>query len=508
MSQILLPSLFQNNMMLQRDKPLHIWGHAPEAAQVTIQLEDTRVTCPVSNGRFSCLLPAQDAGREKTLFFFTGQEPEPALCIEHISIGDIWMACGQSNMEYFLRYDAHWNDTKKAPRNEDIHMYNCPRIAFEGQIREQSECGYWFGEGDPAWPLFSAPGYSFARSLQPDLNVPVGVIGCNWGGTPACAWMDEEHLSVPPLTVFRQEYEKETAGIPAGELEKSSMEAWKFEDSYRHQLEWRAMMYGLTREEQQLWEKEHQSDPFVPMGPYHHYRPSGLYHTMIQKIAPFTVKGFLWYQGESDSGHAEIYDQTMTSLIDCFRKTWQDESLPFLFVQLAPFGVWLGCTGENYAILRSRQETVSKTVPGTGMVSIMDLGMYEDIHPKFKMEVGQRLALLAKGKVYGSPILCESPEIAGLSRNGLQLTLTFHHTGSGLYADEYGSDSFHILQNGSELEITGFSAEQDSVTLTLKEASDAPLAVSYAEEDYCQVHIWNSAGLPVKPFHCGTEGKL
>lgn len=501
MSQIILPELFQDHMMLQRDKTLHIWGKSPDASQITIRLEDTTVSCPVSEGRFSCQLPSQSAGRGKTLLFFADQDSSPSLQISDISIGDIWMACGQSNMEYFLRYDAHWNDTKRGPRNRDIHMYNCPRIAFEGQVREQPECGYWFQEDDTAWPLFSAPGYSFARSLQPDLKVPIGIIGCNWGGTPACAWMDEEHLSVPPLTVFDEEYRQATAEIPEKELKESSMEAWAFEDSYRHQLEWRAMMYGMTREEQRLWEKEHRTDPVLPMGPWHHYRPCGLYHTMIRTIAPFTVKGFLWYQGESDSDHAQIYDQTMTALIDCFRKTWEDESLPFLFVQLAPFGIWLGCTGKNYAIVRNRQEKVSKTVPGTGMISVMDLGMYEDIHPKFKMEVGERLALLAKGKVYGYPVLCESPEITGVSREGGQLQLRFLHSGDGLQTDEYGADSFRIFQNGMQKKISAFSVRRDSILITLEDATENPLDISYAEEDYCEVHIWNSAGLPVKPFH-------
>ena len=512
MSQILLPDLFQDHMMLQRDKPLHIWGKAPEAAHITVRLDDTAVSCPVSDGRFSCLLPAQSAGQEKTLLFFTDREAEPALSLSHIAIGDIWMACGQSNMEYFLRYDAHWQDTKKGPRNSEIHMYNCPRIAYEGQVRDQPECGYWFGEDDPAWPLFSAPGYSFARNLQPELNVPVGVIGCNWGGTPACAWMDEAHLSVPPLTVFEQEYRNELSGVSMAELEEISRKAWAFEDSYRHQLEWRAMMYGMTEEEQQLWEKEHREDPVLPMGPWHHYRPAGLYHTMIRSIAPFTIKGFLWYQGESDSGHADIYDRTVTALIDCFRKTWQDETLPFLFVQLAPFGKWLECTGEHYAVVRDRQEKVSKTVLGAAMISIMDLGMYEDIHPKHKMEVGRRLALLARGKVYGSPILCESPEIASASRDGQTVKLTFLHTGDGLRADEQGAESFRISQSKVPLTVSAFSVRGDSVLLTLERqapgspadpSADGPddtLDISYAQEDYCQVHIWNSAGLPVKPF--------
>ncbi|MDD3795242.1 MAG: sialate O-acetylesterase [Lachnospiraceae bacterium] len=528
MSRIQLPQIYQNHMMLQRDKPLHIRGTAPSASVVTIVLEQTRIQCPVSDGKFSCRFPAQPAGRDKALYFYIEEQTEPDIVLTHISIGDIWLAAGQSNMEFFLRYDAHWNDTRRLSSNPDIHMYNCPQLAFEGQQKDLPDSGRWFQEGDRAWATFSAPGYSFARSLQPDLKVPVGIIGCNWGGTPACAWMDEEALRQPHLDIFFKEYEAEISVHSTEELEQISRNALAFEYSYRHQLEWRAVMYGLTSDEQQTWMKEHKDDPVLPMGPFHHYRPCGLYHTMVQKLAPFSLKGILWYQGESDSNHADIYDKTMKSLIACFRRTWQDEALPFLFVQLAPFGRWLDCGNEGYARIRSKQELISKTVPGTAMVSIMDLGMYEDIHPKFKMEVGERLALLAKGKVYGIPGLCESPEFLAANREGNQIILSFSNTGEGLHSEPYrfvrknqsiknlsapenrrAISSFRILQSGQPLNISDIWIQKDQILLTLpemhSEASSDPVEISFAEENYCEVSIWNEANLPLKPFHCTVQ---
>jgi sialate O-acetylesterase len=517
MSEIVLPQIYQQHMMLQRNKTLKIRGQALSGSRITIVLDETRVTVPILDGHFSCDFPPQDAGWDKTLSFYLDDAAAPELVLRDILIGDLWMACGQSNMEYFLRYDANWNETKQLPHNSNIRMYNVPRLAYAGQQKPQEECGYWFEEGDPAWPLFSAPGYSFARNLQTDLQIPIGIIGCNWGGTPACAWMGEQWLTQEPFTVFQEEYEAEVAKYSAEELEALSMEALAFEDSYRHQLEWRAVMYGLTAEEQQLWLKEHQGDPALPMGPWHHYRPSGLYHTMIETVAPLSITGFLWYQGESDSGHAEIYDQTMAALIDCFRKTWQDETLPFLFVQLAPFGHWLECGNENYAIVRNRQERAAQTVPGAYMTSIMDLGSYEDIHPKFKMEVGRRLALLAKGHVYGLEGLFDSPEFASASRTGNQVRLTFRHTGAeapdekehsdterkpGLVCDAVPAEGFTVTQSGQLLPVVSCQVMNNSVLLTLDSPTGAPLHISYAEKDYCTTHIWNAAGLSLKPFHC------
>lgn len=500
MSLIVLPRIYQDHMMLQRDKILHICGFAaPEVSTVSICLDETQRSVPVRDGRFACDFPPQPAGRGRTLAFYADACAEPDLLFSDISIGDIWMACGQSNMEYFLRYDAHWNDTKQAPRNPDIHMYNCPRIAYEGQQRKLEHDGFWFQEGAEAWASFSAPGYSFARTVSAELQIPVGIIGCNWGGTPACAWMDEAHLNQPPLDVFLREYEDEVSALSPERMEELSMKAWKFEDSYQHGIEWHAMMHGLSAKEQAVWMRKHAKDPALPLGPYHHYRPCGLFHTMIETIAPFSVKGFLWYQGESDSGHAEIYDQTMEALIDCFRTVWKDDSLPFLFVQLAPFGKWLDCDSANYAIVRERQERVSKTVPGTAMVSIMDLGNYDDIHPKYKMEVGQRLGLLALGKVYGKQLLCESPEFLSASRDGRTIRIDFLHAEGGLHAVTKVPDAFRI--EGCTIQSITLP-DSPSLLLTLKENPTGPLHISYAEEDYCEVRIWNKAGLPIKPFHC------
>ena len=201
--------------------------------------------------------------------------------------------------------------------------------------------------------------------------------------------MDSSCFDQNPLSVFVKEYEAALLSADEATLRRKSMEAWEFEDSYAHQISWRAMMYGMNQEDQARWLRENAGSPEIPMGPYHQNRPSGLYENMVKKIAPFPVKGVLWYQGESDSGHGDIYDKTFAALIHCWRELWQDD-LPFLFVQLAPFGSWLGIEGQNYPAVRESQDRVSKTVKGTGMISIMDLGLYEDIHPKRKMEVGER----------------------------------------------------------------------------------------------------------------------
>lgn len=528
MPVIKLPEVYASHMTLQRDRVLTISGDAKGCAVVRVLLDGKSARSPVKDGRFSCAVGPFNAGTGKTLQLFADEETVPVLTLEDIQIGDIWLACGQSNMEYFLRYDADWNYTKEAAHNPYIRMYNVPQIAFEGQDKYTFGAGYWFEEGDPGWAVFSAPGYHFARFIQPDLDVPVAIVGCNWGGTPACAWTDRSRFMEEPLHVYLQEYEEALALYPPEELERMSMEAIAFENSYRHELEWRAMMYGLTEEEQQLWMKEHARDPVLPMGPWHHYRPGGLYETMIRPVSTLDVKGVLWYQGESDSGHGEFYDRTMEVLVQSYRDTWKNPELPFLFVQLAPFGKWLECTNDGYAQVRASQDRAAERIPGTAMASIMDIGSYEDIHPKFKKEVGRRLALLALAHVYGREIQADAPACseacAKRKEDGsLEITLRATDAGEGLRADDTPGEGFRLFTGpvrlvpegtvGDGEEITVFECRvgEDHVQLVLseKEAEQAVLAgelcISYAEENYCTSHIWNSAGLSMKPFHIHVE---
>ena len=507
MKQIILPQLYQNFMMLQRGKPIIIRGQARNIRQIRVSLESeeplAQMAADVEGESFSVWLPPQQAGFERTLSLYADEETEPVLRFDHINIGDIWMACGQSNMEYFLRYDADWNRVKLYPPNPLIRMYNVPRIAYAGQekMKDLSDSGYWFAEGDRAWETFSAPGYSFAREIAEHQQIPVGIIGCNWGGTPACAWMNEETLSHEPLKIFEEEYREEVAKYSPEELERLSMEAEAFSNNFRSDLEWRAVMYGITWEEQVRWVKEHANDPVLPMGPWHHYRPSGLYHTMIEKVAPFAVKGFLWYQGETDSGHADIYDRTMEALIACFRRTWENEDLPFLFVQLAPFERWLDCDGGGYVETRIAQEKVSKTVKGAYMASIMDLGDRFDIHPKFKMEVGRRLALLARGHVYGEKILCDPPQFREAVWQGEQLALTFDNAPDGLREGRNPESGFEVYRRGERIPVVSLRTEEDRAILTLDTGGDTDgMLLAYGMTSYCCLQLYNSAGLTPKPF--------
>jgi len=554
MKQFSLYSIFQSGMVLQRQKPILIWGEAPQSSHVTVCLHandsspcaasddtaaDTVSVLADANGKWQCTLPAREAGEGYTLTVTCDFDSSMEIVLEQVSIGDIWLACGQSNMEFFLRYDENWEQVKQLPKNHKIHMYNVPQLAFPGQEKDTTGWGVWLTEGEQGFETFSAPGYSFARHIQPKINVPIGIIGCNWGGTTATAWLDESCLETKPLNVYLKEYENALQLYSPAEMERLSLEGWAFETSYQHGMDFMPLMYGQEHDWQLDYMKKHDGEPVIPMGPWSINRPGGLYHQMLEPLIPFPIKGALWYQGESDACHAEMYDLLMTALITHWREKWNDD-FPFLFVQLAPFGRWLQCESGRYTEVRQKQELVSKTVPCTGMVSIMDIGSYYDIHPKKKMEVGRRLALLAGGLVYGTDTCYNYPEPEQISREAGCITITFQNctklsitevdtkplnqpkaeettrypeTDTTDYAvpnppmpkysqiiDDAEIKSFRLTQENTEISIKNISVEGNKVSLYADYLADKPCTVSLAWADYAVINLVNEAGLPIKPF--------
>ena len=216
MTEFTLFPLFQSGMVIQRQKPIHIWGNAPAGSNVTVTLKDSSITVDAeADGNFHAYLPAMDADTGCTLTVIcvnaSSDRDESAktvgqIILSDISIGDIWLACGQSNMEFFLRYDKDWESVKHYENNPQIRVYNVPQTAFPGHTtRNSTGYGRWIQSNDKDFETFSAPGYSFARNLQPHINIPIGIIGCNWGGTTATAWLDECNLKKEPLNIYLKE---------------------------------------------------------------------------------------------------------------------------------------------------------------------------------------------------------------------------------------------------------------------------------------------------------------
>ena len=244
-----------------------------------------------------------------------------------------------------------------------------------------------------------------------------------------------------------------------------------------------------------------------PMGPHHEWRPAGVYYTMLRPIAGFTARGFLFYQGCSDDTHAKTYAHLMEVLIRRWRKDWKEE-LPFLFVQLAPFGEWNASTGKNYPILRAQQQYAADHIPNCHMASIMDAGSRYDIHPKTKRQPGERLAALALHYVYQDPetTVFEAPRIRKVQRDGDRLIVKFDYAPEGLELvpnDSEFSGLDFLFRVWADRKAVKFHAEieEDTVILSSPKIQEAKeVYLSFANRPYCIVNLKAKNGFPARPY--------
>lgn len=507
---IRLNSVFQNGMILQCGKPITIFGESGSAQSVAAFLNDASWgTFTVDGpGPFRAVLPPVAAAEDATVRLVC---PDGEIKLEQVDIGEVWVAGGQSNMEFFLRYDAEAKRSIREACDPHLRVYTVARYAFDGEekdgFKDERFWGRWLTAAPEHAEAFPAVAYYFACELRERLHVPVGIVNCNWGGTSASTWLDEALLAEDPeLSVYLEDYEKAVVGQDPEAYREADRTFRGAKPTFRNTLDLYGM-YGTHRVLRWLMESYRKKAPIQPMGPLHHNSPGRLYHSMLSKIAGFSCRGVLWYQGESDVVHPDIYARLFTRVLQCWRRDWGEE-LPFLFVQLAPFDRDCGFVASGFPEIRRQQEQVERTVPDTWMTSIMDVGMRWDIHPKKKRPVGHRLALLARGKVYGEDILCQEPvpRRAEQEKNGLRLY--FDHAGGGLVQRGSRLHGMKLLADGRPVRHWRAKAEGDCLCLyapALKHARS--VTVEFAQTPYCRVNLYNSAGLPTRPFITKIGGK-
>lgn len=502
---IQLARIFQDGMTLQRCKPIKIWGNSDCRQDITIKLNDMVLQESMTiEKNFSIVLPPQEAMANAVL---TIAGTNDTVILQNVDIGEVWIAGGQSNMEFLLRYDAEGAAQIAKANDEHFRFYDVGEYTFpeEEASGRKDNTGWnkWLSFRPEHAEYFSAVGVYFAKQLREKLGIPVAIVGCNWGGTTASSWMDKSYLAMDEhLKEYLDDYDKATQNLDM--------------DNYIHQHDAHLEMGTDPKIAKAMAEALagtistwslikaipilHKMAKFpIPMGPRNQNAPGCLYQAMVKQIAPFTCRGVIWYQGESDDIKAQMYSKLFSAMIRCWRDLWQEE-LPFLFVQLAPFGEWLGNTGQKYPILRQQQEIVSKTVSDCYMVSIMDAGMEKDIHPKRKRPVGERLALLARGKIYGENLLCEAPEFRKEEVEDAVLTLYFTNAGEGLMIRGKKLNAIEVFVDGRNVRCDA-SVRGDMLCLHSKKIrKESRIEVRFAWTGYCEVNLFNSANLPAKPF--------
>ena len=497
--------LFGEHMILQRREPIPVWGRSARDDTVTVTLGANTAVGKAEGGVWKVVLPPMEA-MERTAMTITSAITGEKLVFDDVAIGEVWLAGGQSNMEFFLKYDEEFDAMKATPDDPCLRYFRYPQANFTGCLEKQPypDDGFWrvwTHGGNRAF--FSGPAAYMGRALRKALGVPVGFIGCNWGGTPAAAWTAMEDLEANPALKPILNWHAESCAATELAAYYAASDQTELEPTSEEQARMDFLMMG--GDFHKLPPMPDIGDiPYTPFkpGPRACVRPAGLYETMLRKVAPYGIRGVIWYQGEDDDfrGWAEFYDESMKTMISSWRRLW-GKKLPFLQVELAPFQGYAFNSAKQYPLMRTKQRAVADRCEDVHDVCIMDSGDALNIHVRKKRPVGERLALLARKYVYGEAgLLADSPRASSISCQGSQIQVLFDNGGDGLVLREDPQAVLEITADGKA--VTAEAAVQGSVLLLTSPAFEGAetITVKFAEQNFCQDPLFNSAGLPAFPF--------
>lgn len=459
-ADVKLPAIIGSHMVLQRGVECPIWGWADAGEKVTVSFAGQKHSATANkDGKWTVKLKALKASAKGRALTVKGKN---TVKLQDVVVGEVWLCSGQSNME--------WSVTRSANPQEEIKNGNHPRIRHikigrqpSFTVQADAPSTGWQQASSDTVGNFTAVGYFFGRHLMNELDVPIGLIGSNWGGTRIEPW-------TPPVG-FKS--------VPALKASITDNLA-----TYPAKRQIRNKKTGKVTEA------------------VNHQSPLALYNGMIAPLVPYAIKGALWYQGESNNGEGMLYHEKMKALINGWRKLWNNPKLPFYYVQLAPFTYTRANRPREYqlpGIWQAQLATLS--VPHTGMAVTTDIGHLKDIHPKNKQDVGKRLALWALAKNYGKKgVVYSGPLYKSHKTSGSNVTVNFSETGSGLKSlDGKALTNWEVAGADGEFKSAVAKIKGNSVVV----ASDAvanPKEVRFGWHETAEPNFGNKEGLPASPF--------
>ena len=477
-ADVKLPAIISNNMVLQQETEVTIWGWAKNKEKITVTSSWNKKkikTKARKNGKWAIQLKTPKASGNHSITI----KGKNKIKIDNVLIGDIWVCSGQSNMERELGLRRgqkplinFWEASQQA-NHPEIRFFKVEKAL--ANTPQEDVVGEWLVCTPESVLDFSAVGYFFGKKLHQQLNTPIGLIQSAWGGTPVEGWMKKSEMN-NDFMIAKERHEQERFEIDS-------------------------LSYAKNKE---AFEKGYlKTRPQVPPSFYvkrrKHHRIGNLYNAMIHPLLNYSIKGAIWYQGESNRSFPGQYKQLFPQLIQTWRKAWDIVDFPFYFVQIAPYYY-----NENYAIpyIWEAQQAALK-LSQTGMASTQDIGQIYDIHPPEKEEVGRRLALIALNQTYGKSDLAYSgPILKNTTYKGNQVILEFDPMGGELFSAGNGIggiSSFYIADDKQVFYPARVQQKGNTLTLTTNEI-DKPIAVRYLWNDNANATIFNSFGLPAVGF--------
>ncbi len=453
LAKVELAGLFVEHLVVQRDRPIPVWGWATPGESVTARLAGQQQTATAgANGRWQVEFDALPAGGPHTLEVEAGEK----VTVNDVLVGEVWVCSGQSNMAFEM---AGVRDAKKEMAEANFPQLRMWHMRYGITLEPQDRCvsldGQWVVCSPTSVGPFSAVGYFFARDLHQKLGVPIGMIHTSWGATSAAQWTSHEALAAEPKLKSVLDFKRKVIDdyVQAALRLVPELQKWKTETEAA-QAEGRPPT--LPQFQQQL--------PADPLNLYTHL-PTGCFNVMLHPITAASIRGVIWYQGEQDSSQAELYRTGFPTMIRDWRQRFRNPDLPFLYVQLCTINAPAEQPPERSAWAELREvQTACLDVPHTAMAVTVDLSEPNDPHPRNKQDVGKRLALAARATVYGEKLIYQGPTYKRMQPEKGKMRIHFDHVHGGLVTrDKQPPQGFTIA--GEDKKFVWANAKIDGPTV-------------------------------------------
>ncbi len=480
-----LASPFTSHMVLQREMKVPVWGTAEAGEKVTVEFAGQKKSASAgADGRWRIDLAPLTASAESRALLVTGSKTAAPLELDDVLVGEVWVGSGQSNMDFSVSVKVKYF-AGITNEEQEIATANYPLIRmFTGGASKTYEpqarvAGEWKVCSPATVPAFSAVGYIFARDLQKEIKVPVGIVTLAFGASTAEAWIRREAMIADPkLKPLVEGFDAKVKAYvpPTADEEKQWQET-----------------VAKAKADGKRAPRRGKSDPVQDQ-----HNATVLFNGMVAPVIPFAIRGVIWYQGESivggDAGRL-LYPHAQATLIKDWRTLWEQGDFPFYIVQLA--GQY---AASNSPEVREAQATVLG-LKNTGMAVTTDIGEAKNVHPHNKQDVGDRLARIARANVYGEKLEFSGPQFSAMKIERSSIRVSFSHLGGGLVAKGGGPLKWFEVA-GADGKYVSADATIDGDTVVVRNVSvAAPVAVRYAWVNFPDgCNLFNAAGLPGAQF--------
>lgn len=474
-ADVTLPALLADHMVVQRGLPVHVWGMAAPHEPVSVTFRgETKSATADDDGRWNVYLSPGEAGGPFPLTITATN----TIALNDILVGDVWVASGQSNMEFPMTELVNAQAEIAAAQYPKIRIFLAKHKPADYPLQNVESKG-WAACTPETVADSSAVAYFFARNLQQKLGVPIGLVESFWGGTAAESWTSLHSLSADAslMPVF------------AARAKTLDDESTTVLHQQREEREFQQALAQAKAEGKPLpWRQWHPD--------FAAWAPAALYNGMIAPLTPFAIRGVIWYQGEANASpdRAFLYARLFQTMIRDWRNAWGEGDFPFLFVQIAN---WNTEPGELWPEVRNAQRQ-ALALRNTGMAVTIDIGDPVDIHPKNKQDVGLRLALAARAIAFGEKVEWSGPLYRQVTHEEHALRVWFDHA-SGLVAKGAELTGFEIA--GADGKYSAADAKIDGASVVVSNSAvPTPVSVRYGWAANPNCNLFNKEGLPASPF--------